>query len=151
MSEAIKLPPLPPVPEGYARWSKPKLGPIKIPLGTPAAIFHPIRNKWWVANDWRGELSDRYYIAAQGKAKKPKAKKACPEVGTVARRVGMSPIVKLAEWDGDDQARVLVIPFDAVSRKALVEQATTTIDHHGPVAPLVARAVLAVLHPDFSK
>ncbi len=40
---------------------------------------------------------------------------------------------------------VLVIPFDAASREALVERAAETC------GPKCARAVLATLHPDFAK
>jgi hypothetical protein len=154
------LPALPPVPDGYDRWEYKGLG-YKGSRFEPYAHCNLIPDEWIMGGSSGGAngVSSLYYIVAvrdakpAKKATKKKAKRVKVRVGRVigSRTVGLCS-------EMSSSSRVLVIPFDAASREAIVEQMVDVMFARYPHSELDrdlitadTRRQLATLHPDFAK
>jgi hypothetical protein len=158
------LPKLPPVPDGYSRWEY--KGRKWSDVGYHVYAFADERENSWCVYDvpMRPAGGDWHYIVAVRDAKP--AKKATKKK---AKRVKVRTQIAYADTDlGEistdwaviseghhapkcDPVRVLVIPFDAPSREAIVSKAALAVDYTEQTTAQIARAVLSALHPDFAK
>jgi hypothetical protein len=184
------LPALPPVPDGYSRWEYKGKGWRNNgkPVGAPWGVAYTGGSDWWEHSGMRTDTAklgqpnaticeghSLHVIVAVRDAKPAKkaTKKKAKRVKVRARVMFTCgednvtvPIERAKYYSGPyPVSPVLVIPFDAASREAIVEQmAEELLAVHrlhlvkgkaraGLIRSMLpsARAILATLHPDFAK